>query len=120
GMFITSAGVGAVPVGRSLSSDDVAVGDAVLVSGPIADHGAAVMLARGDLAIESDIRSDSPPLNHLVAELLDRVPETRWLRDATRGGVATVCNELAHDTGLTVVLQEADIPVRPTVAGACE
>ena len=120
GMYITSAGVGAIPVGRSLSAASVEVGDAVLVSGPIGDHGIAVMVARGNLAIEADIKTDSAPLHGLVADLLDEVPDTRWLRDATRGGVGTVCNELAHDTDLTVVLDEASIPVRPATAGACE
>ena len=92
----------------------------MLVSGTIADHGMAVMLARGDLALEADIVSDTAPLNGLVECLLGAAPATRWLRDATRGGVGTVCNELARDTNLTVVLDEAALPVRPAVAAACE
>jgi hydrogenase expression/formation protein HypE len=120
GLFITSAGVGAIPLGRSLTASQVEVGDVLLVSGPLAEHGIAVMLARGDLALDADIRSDTAPLHGLVEVLLAAAPDTRWLRDATRGGVGTVCNELARDTNCTVVLEEADIPVRPSVAGACE
>ncbi|MHB1852557.1 MAG: hydrogenase expression/formation protein HypE [Acidimicrobiales bacterium] len=120
GLYITSAGVGAVPVGRELGASRVRPGDVVLVSGPLAEHGMAVMLARGDLAIDADIRSDTAPLNGLVEQLLATAPGTRWLRDATRGGVGTVCNELARAADVTVVIEEADLPVRPSVAGACE
>jgi hydrogenase expression/formation protein HypE len=120
GLFITSSGVGLIPAGRNLTSAAVEVGDVVLVSGPIAEHGIAVLLARGDLALDADIRSDTAPLHGLVEALLAAAPDTRWLRDATRGGVGTVCNELARDTDLTVVLEEADLPVQPAVAGACE
>jgi hydrogenase expression/formation protein HypE len=92
----------------------------VLVSGTIGDHGTAVMLARGDLNLDADIRSDTAPLNGLVEELLAAAPATRWLRDATRGGVGTVCNELARDSDGTVVLEESALPVRGAVAAACE
>ena len=78
------------------------------------------MLARGDLALEADIESDTAPLNDLMECLLAAAPSTRWLRDATRGGVGTVCNELARDSNLTVVLEESALPVRPAVAAACE
>jgi hydrogenase expression/formation protein HypE len=120
GLYVTTSGVGVLPAGRDLSAGAVAPGDAVLVSGTIGDHGAAVMLARGDLALDADIRSDTAPLHELVEGLLDAVPDTRWLRDATRGGVGTVCNELARDAELTVVLDERSLPVRPPVAAACE
>jgi hydrogenase expression/formation protein HypE len=120
GLFITSAGVGSIPAGRDLSASRVEVGDAVLVSGSIAEHGIAVLLARGDLALDADIRSDTAPLHGLVEALLAAAPDTRWLRDATRGGVGTVCNELARDADVTVVLDEVHLPVQPAVAGACE
>jgi hydrogenase expression/formation protein HypE len=120
GVYVTTAGIGTIPAGRELSAALVREGDVVLCSGTIGDHGTAVMLARGDLAIEADIASDTAPLHDLVEALLAAAPSTRWLRDATRGGVATVCNELARDCGLTVVLDEAALPVRPQVAGACE
>jgi hydrogenase expression/formation protein HypE len=80
----------------------------------------AVMLARGDLALEADIRSDTAPLGALVEVLLAAAPSTRWLRDPTRGGLGTVCNELARDTDLAVVLDETSIPVVPEVTGACD
>ena len=120
GMYITTAGVGVIPAGRDLAAANVAVGDVVLVSGTMGDHGTAVMLARGDLALEADIVSDTAPLHDLVEELLAAAPDTRWLRDSTRGGVGTVCNELARDADLTVVLDEQSLPVLPAVAAACE
>jgi hydrogenase expression/formation protein HypE len=120
GLYISTAGVGLIPAGRELSADRVQEGDVVLSSGTIGDHGTAVMLARGDLALEADIESDTAPLNDLMERLLAAAPSTRWLRDATRGGVGTVCNELARDCNLTVVLEEASLPIRPAVAAACE
>jgi hydrogenase expression/formation protein HypE len=120
GMYITTAGVGVVPAGRDLAAAHVVVGDVVLVSGTMGEHGTAVMLARGDLALEADIASDTAPLHGLVEDLLEAAPDTRWLRDSTRGGVGTVCNELARDADLTVVLDEESLPIQPAVAAACE
>jgi hydrogenase expression/formation protein HypE len=119
-MFVTTTGVGVVPAGRELSARRVQPGDVVLASGTMGDHGMAVMLARGDLALEADIVSDTAPLHGLVEGLLAAAPSTRWLRDSTRGGVGTVCNELARDCALAVVLDEHLLPVRPEVAAACE
>jgi hydrogenase expression/formation protein HypE len=120
GLYITTAGVGVLPDARDLGPEHVRGGDAVIVSGTIADHGMAVMLARGDLAIEADIVSDTAALNGLVARLLDAAPGTRWLRDPTRGGIATTCNELASDTNLSIVLDERALPIRPATAAACD
>ncbi|MDD4867108.1 MAG: hydrogenase expression/formation protein HypE [Mycobacterium sp.] len=120
GLFITTAGAGVIPAGRALSPAAVRVGDKVLLSGSMGDHGMAVMLARGDLAIEADIVSDTACLSALVELLMAAAPATRWLRDATRGGVGTVCNELAQACGLGVLLEEQRLPVAPTVNGACE
>jgi hydrogenase expression/formation protein HypE len=120
GLYISTAGVGIIPAGRTLSAEKVRDGDVVISSGTIGDHGTAVMLARGDLALEADISSDTAPLNGLMECLLEAAPSTRWLRDSTRGGVGTVCNELARDCNLTVVLEESALPVRPAVAAACE
>lgn len=120
GLFINTAGIGIVPAGRRLGCDLVEPGDRVLVSGPMGDHGMAVMLARGDLAIEADIRSDTAALNGIIDDLLAAAPGTRWLRDATRGGVGTVCNELAKAAGVGVILDETSLPVRPAVGGACD
>lgn len=120
GVFITTAGVGMVPIGRELSAAAVRPGDKVLMSGSMGDHGMAVMLARGDLAIEADVRSDTAAVSPLVEALLDSAPSTRWLRDPTRGGVGTVCNELAQAADVGVVLDEQHLVVHPMVGGACE
>jgi len=120
GMYVTTTGVGLVPAGRHLGTRNVRQGDKVLVSGTIGDHGMAVMLARGDLELECDLRSDSASLAGLVENLLAAAPGTRWLRDPTRGGVGTVCNELAGSSGLSVILDEEALPVLPEVAGACD
>ena len=95
-------------------------GDAIIVSGPIGDHGITIMLARGELDIEADIISDTAPLNGLVADLLDAVPGVRAMRDATRGGVATILNEIAKAANLGVLVSEDEIPVRAEVRGASE
>lgn len=120
GLFITTTGVGVIPEGRRLSPASVRPGDKVLLSGSMGDHGMAVMLARGDLAIEADIHSDTASISPLVEALLSAAPSTRWLRDPTRGGVGTVCNELAQGCGLAVLLEERRLPVHPMVSGACE
>ena len=120
GLFVTTAGVGVIPAGRRLAADGVRAGDRVVLSGPMGDHGMAVMLARGDLEITADISSDTASVSDLVETLLATAPGTRWLRDPTRGGVGTVCNELAQVTGLGVVLDERTLPIRPAVNGACE
>jgi hydrogenase expression/formation protein HypE len=120
GLYITTTGVGVVPEGRDLGAHRVRPSDRLLVSGSIADHGMAVMLARGDLALEADLASDTAPLGDLVETLLAAAPGTRWLRDPTRGGLGTIANELARDANLAVVLDESAIPVEPAVMGACD
>ena len=120
GMYITTTGIGIIPEGRTVGADLVQAGDVVLVSGTIADHGMAVMLARGDLTLEADIRSDTAPLGGLVEALFAAAPSTRWLRDPTRGGLGTVCNELAQATDLGVLLDEARLPIDPAVGAACD
>jgi len=120
GVYISTAGLGVIPEGRQLSRDRVRPGDKVVVSGTIGDHGMAVMLARGDLAIDADIASDTAPVHELVELLLAAAPSTRWMRDATRGGVGTVCNELVKDAPFAVVLDEASLPIEPQVLGACD
>ncbi|MFB4311195.1 hydrogenase expression/formation protein HypE [Actinomadura sp. GTD37] len=118
GCYINTAGLGVV---HSPPAGDIRPGDAVLVTGPIGEHGVTVMLARGELDIEADVVSDTAPLNCLLADLTCRCPDAvRRMRDATRGGVATVLNELATDAGMAVVVEEDAIPVRPEVRGACE
>ena len=120
GVYVTTAGVGVVADGVHLSAAAVRPGDRVLVSGTLGDHGIAVMVARGGLELELELESDTAPLADLVAELLASTDGVRWLRDPTRGGLATALNELAVDGELCVRLDEASLPVRREVAGACE
>ena len=120
GCYINTAGVGVIAEGVSLGVAQAKPGDAILVSGPIGDHGVTIMLARGELDIEADVVSDTAPLNGLVADLVGAVPGVRALRDATRGGVATILNEIASAAGVGVLVAEDDIPVRPAVRGASE
>ena len=120
GCYINTAGVGLISRDVSLGVAHAQPGDAIIVSGPIGDHGITIMLARGELDLEADIASDTAPLNGLVAGLLDAVPGVRALRDATRGGVATILNEIAKAADVGVLVTEDDIPVRPEVRGASE
>ncbi|MBV9094195.1 MAG: hydrogenase expression/formation protein HypE [Streptosporangiaceae bacterium] len=120
GCYINTAGVGIVERDAALGVAQARPGDAVLVSGPIGDHGVTIMLARGELDIEADVSSDTAPLNGLAAALADAVPGLRAMRDATRGGVATILNEIARAAGVGVDVSEDDIPVRPAVRGAAE
>jgi hydrogenase expression/formation protein HypE len=120
GCYINTAGVGAVERDGTLGVAQAQPGDAIIVSGPIGDHGITIMLARGELDIEADICSDTAPLNGLVADLLDAVPGVRAMRDATRGGVATILNEIARAADMGVLVSEDAIPVRAEVRGASE
>jgi hydrogenase expression/formation protein HypE len=122
GCYVVTAGVGTLDRPTRLSAAAARPGDAVIVSGPIGEHGITIMLARGELDIQADLTSDTAPLNELTARLLDACDdgEVRCLRDATRGGVATVLNEIAEASKAAIVVNEAIIPVRPDVRGACE
>jgi len=120
GVFVNTAGIGVVPAGVDLSPARVRPGDRVLVSGTLGDHGMAVMISRGELQLEVDLASDTAPVHDLAAALLDLGDALRFMRDPTRGGLATALNELAAASGLAVVLDEAALPVRPEVTGACE
>ncbi len=120
GCYITTTGIGTRAYDLPLGAEHVRVGDQVLVSGRLGDHGMAVLLARGDLALEADIESDCAPLNGLVAALLAAAPNVRWMRDPTRGGLASALNELVRANDLSVTLDERSIPVAPAVVGACD
>ncbi|HEY5988627.1 MAG TPA: hydrogenase expression/formation protein HypE, partial [Streptosporangiaceae bacterium] len=120
GCYINTAGVGVIEGDTTLGVAQARPGDAILVSGPIGDHGVTIMLARGELDIEADVQSDTAPLNGLVANLLGAAPGVRALRDATRGGVATILNEIAKSAEAGVLVREEAIPVRPEVRGAAE
>ena len=120
-MYVITTGIGVVDEGVALSPQLVRPGDKVLVSGTIGDHGIAILLARGDLDLEADVRSDTQPLWSLVSALLATCGEgLHCMRDATRGGVATVLNEIALAAEVGVVLEESRVPVRPEVVGAGE
>jgi len=118
-IFAVTAGLGVVPPGRVLSDSQIEPGDAILVSGPIGDHGATVIAHRHQLDAPG-LRSDCGPLASLVEELMASGAKVRSLHDPTRGGVVTVCHEVAGHSGCRVVLSEADIPVRREVAAVCE
>ncbi len=120
-MYITTCGIGSPISGLHLSARSVRPGDKILLSGPIGDHGITILLARGELDLEADLHSDTRSVLPLVEALAGAVGGSiRWMRDPTRGGVATSLNELARDCGLGVVLREESIPVRDGVRGACE
>ena len=122
GVFISTTGAGWLPPGRRLGGDLAQPGDVVLVSGPIGDHGVAVLSQRESLEFETAIVSDSAALNGLTAAMLAAVPEgsVRVLRDPTRGGLATTLNEITRQSGVGITLDEAKIPVRAQVEAACE
>ncbi len=121
GMYISTFGFGQVDSRANLDSASVRPGDRILLSGPIGDHGITILLARGELDLEADLCSDTRPVTPFVMAMLDVAgPGLRWMRDPTRGGVATVLNELVFDANLGAVIYEDDIPLRNEVRGACE
>ena len=119
-LFITTTGIGVVRTGVEVGIARARPGDVVLVNGQLGDHGAAILNARGDLALESVIASDCAALHDLIDRLIDAAPGVRMMRDATRGGVAAVLNELAAASGVGVRLRESDTPIRADVQGFCE
>jgi hydrogenase expression/formation protein HypE len=120
-LFITTTGLGLVAAPGRLGIERVAAGDAVLLSGAMGDHGATVMLARGDVDLEADaLRSDTMPLHGLTAVLLDAGIDVHFMRDATRGGVATVLNEIAQQAGMAIAIDEETLPVHDEVRGVAE
>lgn len=119
-LFINTAGVGVIAEGFNPSASGAQVGDVVIVNGYLGDHGAAILNARGDLALDADIASDCAPLNRLVAAMFAACPAIHCLRDATRGGLATVLNEFAERSQVNIVLDEAQLPIRQPVRGMCE
>ncbi len=119
-LFINTAGIGVIPAGVSVSASNARPGDAVIVSGVLGDHGVAILIARNQLALEAAVESDCQPLDGLVAAMLEACPAMRCLRDATRGGVATVLNEFARGSRAGIRIRERDLPIRETVRGACE
>ena len=119
-LFITTTGVGRVPAGANISAANLQAGDRIILSGSIGDHGMAILTSREGLSFASRVQSDTAALNGLVARMLQASPTIHAMRDPTRGGLATTLNEFAAASGVGIVLQEAAIPVRPEVRGACE
>jgi hydrogenase expression/formation protein HypE len=119
-LYINTAGVGFIPDGVQIGGAQAQAGDVVILSGPIGDHGIAVLEARGELGFETAIASDTAPLNHLVAAMLAVSDQIHVLRDPTRGGVASALNEIARQSQVGILLNEKAIPVRPAVQAACE
>ncbi len=120
GVFINTAGIGLVPADLHIAADRARPGDVILVSGTIGDHGMAIMSVREGLSFETEIVSDSAALHTLVAAMLTVTRDIHCLRDATRGGVAAVLNELADSSKVGFSLEESAVPVRPAVMAACE
>ena len=122
GVFISTTGLGLLPAGRNIGGANARPGDVVLVSGTLGDHGVAVLSQRESLAFDSEVVSDTAALHTLVAALLASVPEgaVRTLRDPTRGGLATTLNEIARQSGVGMMLDEALLPIQPQVDAACE
>jgi len=121
GMYVCTTGIGAIDERAALSTGSLQAGDRVLVSKTIGEHGTAIMLARGELGMESDVVSDTRSLWPVADALLDAVgTDLRCMRDATRGGVASALNELARASNVGISVREADIPVIPEVSGASE
>jgi hydrogenase expression/formation protein HypE len=120
GIFVNTSGVGRVREGVRVAPDRARPGDVVLVSGPVGDHGIAVMAAREGIEFETALVSDSAPVKELVDSLLGAVPDTHVLRDPTRGGLATALCEIACVSGVGIRVDEGEIPVRDEVQGACE
>jgi hydrogenase expression/formation protein HypE len=119
-LFLTTTGVGVIPRGVELSIARARIGDVILVNGVLGDHGATILAARGELRLESPIESDCAALHGLIRDLLAAAPGTRAMRDATRGGVATVLNEMAEASGVAIEIDDARTPLRREVRGFCE
>ena len=119
-LFINTAGVGVVPRGVNISAARARPGDVVLVNGCLGDHGTAILIARQQLALQADVASDCQPLGGLVAAMLAVCPDIHCLRDATRGGVASVLNEFAQSSQVAIRIHESMLPLREEVKGACE
>lgn len=119
-LFVNTAGIGVIPAGVSIAAGRARPGDAILVNGTLGDHGTAILQQRADLGLAARIASDCRPLNGLVAALLAACPDVHCLRDATRGGVATVLNEFAGASGRCLRVVERELPVADEVRGVCE
>jgi hydrogenase expression/formation protein HypE len=119
GIFINTSGVGVLRSGTEIAPTRIRAGDAVIISGEIGSHGVSILAERNGLSFEPPVETDSRPLNGLTKAMLDAVPEIRFMRDPTRGGLATTLKEVALESNLCIRIRESDIPVPPPVIGAC-
>jgi hydrogenase expression/formation protein HypE len=119
-IFINTAGIGTIDENVNVSGANARPGDRVILSGTMADHGMTILTQRQGLSFESDIKSDSAPLNHMVADILGTGCDIHVLRDPTRGGVGTALNEIAEKSKAGIRIDEDQLPVRPAVSGICE
>ncbi len=119
-LFINTAGVGVIPKGVNITANRAQPGDIVIINGFIGDHGAAIVDARGEMALENTIKTDCQALNGLVEAMLQSCPDIHCMRDATRGGIATVLNEFSESSDVGITLDESSLPLRPEVRGMCE
>ncbi len=120
GIFINTTGIGIIDYGRVISTSSIADGDAIILNGTIGDHGAAILSEREELGLNTQIISDSAPLNGMVEEILQASPNIHAMRDATRGGLGAILAEIADQSGHQIVLEERAIPVQNAVKGVCE
>jgi len=119
-LFINTTGIGYIPDGINISGRNARVGDLILLSGTVGDHGIAILTEREGFQFQAEIKSDCAPLNGLVTDMLDVSKNIHVLRDPTRGGIATTLNEIALQSGVEMMIDEAKIPIREEVKGACE
>ncbi|PHS70729.1 MAG: hydrogenase expression/formation protein HypE [Methylophaga sp.] len=119
-LFINTAGIGVIAKSSNILASRAMAGDVVIINGYIGDHGAAIVDARGELALEIDVETDCQPLNDLIQQMLAVCPDIHCMRDATRGGLATVLNEFAMSSNIAIQLEQTKIPVREEVRGVCE
>jgi hydrogenase expression/formation protein HypE len=120
GVYISTTGVGLVPAGLRLTPERIETGDLILINGPVGNHEASILCARGDFSFEMTVQSDCAPLSHLMQEVIREVPELKCARDPTRGGVASVLTEMVEHSGYAMTLEEQRIPVDEDVQGVCD
>ncbi len=120
GVFISTSGIGVIPPGVNIGAGRIQAGDVVIVNGVLGDHGAAILAARGDLALSTDIESDCASLGHLMQAALSAAPGITAARDCTRGGLASALNEMGAEARLAIEIEETKLPLRSEVAGVCE
>jgi len=119
-LFINTAGIGVIPEGVNITANRAQAGDVVIINGYVGDHGAAIVDARGEMELENTIETDCQALNGLVETMLQSSPDIHCMRDATRGGIATVLNEFAESSNVGITLDETALPIRSEVRGMCE